>query len=380
MKNVCRAATWVTLLALGLAVGQPTTVPPTPPAAKPGGVSTRTLAPQAMKLSANGQYVRVYPKDALKPFDSTDFFAERGLTVTKVEYDKNTQELLVSVEYGWANADEDRFRATIVEKFREAGRPVEPKAITVNPLEWVALSLVIRDGNSEYVAYATKNVSNVAAQTIAFRVPMLTGAESLHQRLANPKTMASVQLVLRAGYAFDKIAGLTVERKAINSAWQRVMESVFPNDPTKQAGPLYLDRNAEQLVYAKLKAEVSLVVRSYGLNAADEAEALKTVLAQLDKLTTPAAPMTVADLLDLNEKSVVLTVSAGKIEAQPATDDLMRTKFTEMKSSSEEVSRTAEAISDIATKHSKDERKFHSEARQLVIDGGAIALILRTPA
>ncbi len=156
MKTFCRAAAWVMLLGLGLSVGhgQPPTQPPDlptkqpdPPTAKPGGVSTRTLAPQAMKLSANGQYLRVYPKDALKPFDSTDFYAERPVTVTKVEYDAKTQELLVAVEFGWANADEEKFRASIVEKYRDAGRPVDLKAITIIPLDVVNYSLVIRDGN-----------------------------------------------------------------------------------------------------------------------------------------------------------------------------------------------------------------------------------------
>ena len=91
----------------------------------------------------------------------------------------------------------------------------------------------------------------------------------------------------------------------------------------------------------------------------DEAEALKTVLAQLDKLTTPAATMTVAELLDLNDRSVVVTATAGKLESKPATDQKAITDFQEHKSSLEKVATMAEAISDLASNSRIDDRKFH---------------------
>jgi hypothetical protein len=371
MRNVRRALYGLSALALiALAVHLSLAGNQTPPnqLVPPVGKSVATLTRFSMKLASNSLNVSVYPKDASHPFDSTDWFAEIPVTVTAVVYDKDRQELRVSVDYNWRKSDEESLCAQLAWKYKEAGKPVAPEAISVTPLEIAAHSLLIRDMDKDYLLFETEKPTKLTAQTATFRVPMVAGADRLHERLST--TPETVQLVLRAGYRFDRIAGLTVERRALNTAWQKVIESVMPNAATK-AESLLVDRKAEQALRRMLATEVATVIKTFGLAASEEVEALRLALEQIDKLTLPTAPMSVKELLELEEGSLFFTAAGVKLEGKPATNEEAITKLKEARSYSEKLTRVAESISDIANNTSLDDRKFHSTARRLVLDAGA---------
>lgn len=354
-------------LVIGLSAGQNQfpEKPPTPPSGK----SVATLTRYSMKLAANGLSVNVYPKDALHCFDSSDWFVECPVTVTAVRYDKDRQELLVSIDYTWRKSDEESLRAQLAWKYKEAGKPVAPEAISITPMEVAAHSLLLRDLQNEYLLFSTDKPTKMTAQTVVFRVPpMVVGADRLHERLSTQ--LDAVQLVFRPGYRFDRIAGLTVECRAINTAWSKLLEVVLPNATTK-AESLLVDRDAEQELRRKLATEVTTVIRSYSLTPEEEKEALKLARAHIEMLSVPSAPLSVRELLELGEESLVFTAASGKLEAKPATNEEAITKLKEARSFSEKLSQLSESISDIANNSSINDRKFHSMARKLVLDAGA---------
>jgi hypothetical protein len=260
-------------LAISLSPAQNRT--PLNPPVPPVGKSVTTLTHYSMKLAANGHSVNVYPENPLLPFDSLGWVAEIPVTVTAIEYDKDRQELRVSVDYNWCKSDEESLRAQLAWKYKLAGKPVAPEAISITPLEVAAHSLLIRDMDKDYLLLATEKPSKLTAQTVAFRVPMVAGANRLHERLSTaPET---VQLVFRAGYRFDRIAGLTVERRALNTAWKKVIDSVMPNT-AKKAESLLVDRQTAQELLSMLRTEMATAVKSFGLDPSEEAHAMELAL------------------------------------------------------------------------------------------------------
>jgi hypothetical protein len=332
------------------------------------GNSVATLTRHSMKLAANGLTVSVYPRDPLHPYDSSDWVVEVPVTVTDVRYEKDRQELLVAVNYNWRRSDEECVRAQLAWKYKAAGKPVPPEAITITPLEVSGHSLLVRDMDKEYLLFDTNKPTRLTTQTVAFRVPMVSGAERLHERLST--VPEAVQLVFRAGYRFDRIAGLTVERRALASAWDKVLESVMPHKAPR-AESLLVDRDAEQTLQKMLAKELTTIVKSYGLTSAEETDAIRLAMSQIEKLTVPSSPLSVNELLELEQSSMVYTAASGKIEAKPATNEEVITKLKECQSLSKNIASVAESISDIANNTSLDDRKFHSSARKNVIDAGA---------
>jgi hypothetical protein len=319
-----------------------------------------------MELGLRGQSVRAYPKDSLKPFDATDWFVERPYAVERVEYNAQTRELLVDVNYGWNTADVDRFRATLAEKYRHAGRATEPKAITVTPLEMSGYSIVLNDGEREYIAFATTKPTSVSSESIGFRVP--SGADNLHQRLSDPMTRRSVKVVLRAGYSFDRIVGLTVEKQAINAVWQTLLDSVRPNG--NRTGEVLVNRNILQELRKNAVAQILRDVKVYGLAAGE-------VAAELDKASSvmgsvPVSPVTVPELLAMEESAWMYTLKAIQKDITPDEMNNAISKLKEARNRAEKMTEAAEKVSDYAKDDKLTNDAYYSKARKemLGVKGG----------
>ncbi len=254
-------------------------------------------------------------------------------------------------------------RDQLAAKYREAGKPVVPEAMSVTPLEVVSHTLIVRDAEQDFLLYETNRRSKLTTQTVAFWLPEVAGASRLHRRLS--VVPDAIQLVLRAGYRFDRISGLTVERRAINTSFKKVVETVVPNSAARPDA-LLVDHNAEQWLHGKLLAEVLTVIKNYGLTPAEEREALD----EIGKIKMPSSPMTIQDLLQLEENSLMLTVNGVQVEAKPATNDEAITKLKEARLRSEQLAEAAEKISDLANDETINDRKFHSESRRAVINAG----------
>ena len=136
-------------------------------------------------------------------------------------------------------------------KCRE-GKPVAPEAISVTPLEVVSHTLIVRDAEQDFLLYETNRRSKLTTQTVAFWLPEVAGASRLHRRLS--VVPDAIQLVLRAGYRFDRISGLTVERRAIDAWFKKVVETVVANSAARPDA-LLVDHNAEQWLHGKLLAK-----------------------------------------------------------------------------------------------------------------------------
>ena len=116
-----------------------------------------------------------------------------------------------------------------------------------------------------------------------------------------------------------------------------------------------------------------MVTKNYGLTPAEEREALD----EIGKIKMPSSPMTIQDLLQLEEEnSLMLTVNGVQVEAKPATNDEAITKLKEAGLRSEQLAEAAEKISDLANDETINDRKFHSESRRAVINAGQSASFL----
>ena len=271
LRKIVVSGTLLVPVSMTLGQGQP----PVPHAshrtmtpAQSSGQSTASMTRYGMKLAANGLNVNVYPKDVVHPWDSTDWYAEVPVMVTSVQYNKDRRELIIVVDYNWSQDDELALRVQLAAKYRQSGKPVEPEAITITPLELASHSLLLRDSRQDFLLFETNQRSKLTPQTMVFQVPDGDGSGRLHERLAI--IPEAIQLVLRAGYRFDRISSLTVERRAINASWKKIVRLWLCRTPNRNPTPFSWRREVEQLLQGKLLAEVMTVIKSYGLTPEEE--------------------------------------------------------------------------------------------------------------
>jgi hypothetical protein len=366
-KTIIVGGTLLASIGMTLGWGQP----PAPLAshrsitpAQSSGQSTATMARYGMKIAANGLYVNVYPEDVVHQWDSTRWRAEVPVIVTSVQYNKVRRQVSISVGYNWSQDDEQVLRAQLAAMYRQVGKPVEPEAIMITPLELASHSLILRNLRQEFLLFETNQQSKLTPQTMVFQVPDGDGSGQLHERLAT--IPESIQLVLRAGYRFDRIASLTVERRALNTSFKKVADSVMPNSGAKPTAFL-VDREMEQSLQSKVLAEAVTVIKSFGLSPDEEREALE----RIGKLSLPSAPMSIQDLFDLENTSFMLTPGAIGFEVQPATNTEAIIKLKEARFTRDQLKNAAEKISDYANDSSLDDRRFHSLSRKEALAAGA---------
>ena len=86
---------------------------------------------------------------------------------------------------------------------------------------------------------------------------------------------------------------------------------------------------------------------------------------------TKPTTLTVAELLQMEDGSMIYTIKNGQTEAAPATVTKALTELKELKSREEELDKLAESVSDLASNSSIEDATFHREASKLLLDAHA---------
>lgn len=323
--------------------------------------------------SANGQRVRVYPADPISPYRQKEWLVESPLTIDFFKYDKERSELVVGVSFGWSPGDESALRKKLAQKYADAGAAVDAGALSVLPLEVAAYSLSLRHLDTKVVLFSTDRPERLGRKTIGFTIPdMLPGGGNLRKWLSTHSE--AVELVLEPAYRFDTVKGLTITRRVLAAAWEKVKEQIAPK---KLGEPkvLCLDAEAELELAKRLSEAVETVIEDFGLTAEEKKQALKDAKEQLDKLKLPtAAPLTGEDLLEHGEG--VFTVKGARLATERSLSKEDLTRLSEERSSFESVAKTAEKVSASSRKHSTDELAFHKDLTRLKAELGTKAKVL----
>jgi hypothetical protein len=374
LASVLLASVMATAL-VGLASirGEPARQPENPPAGKPATAGERHALPPdqpyTMKLS-NGLDLPVYPADPLHKFETTDWIADVPLIIRSVNYDAKNFELTVTVDFTWFPSDEEPLRKQLQAKYVDAGHNVSPEAITITKLIPEAYRLILRDGTKDYELFSTDISSRMTAQTIQFHLPMMTPeAEHLHRMLSSGENRQAIQLVLRSAVKWDRVSGLTLERRALASAWSKVREIIKPPDGKATESMLVVGLDADQEVRKLMGTALADSVHSFGLTPEEESALLAKALDAIN--ATKPTTLSIAELLQLEEDAKVWTIKQGQVEAAPATVTKALTELKEVKSREEELDKLAESVSDLASNSSFEDTTFHREASKLLLDAHA---------
>ncbi len=335
------------------------------------GVKPKAL--EYMYISANGQRVRVYPADPIQPYRQKAWLVETPLVLTSFKYDKDRSELVIGASFGYSAGDEAALRKKLAAIYADAGAAVDPDSLSILPLELAAYSLSLRYLETKLLLFSTDRPERLNRKTLAFTIPdMMPGGGNLRRWLSTHPE--AVELVLEPAYRFETVKGLTITRRVLAAAWEKVKEKIAPK---KLGEPkiLCLDTEAELELTKRLSEAAETVIEDFGLCEEEKAQALKEAKEQLDKLKLPTtAPLTGEDLLE--HAQGVFTVKGTRLATERALSKEDLTKLSEERSNFETVAKTAEKITDTARKHVTDERTFHKELTKFKTEFGTKAKIL----
>ena len=362
------------LVGLASIRGEPARQTEKPPAAKSESAGERHVPrsdqPYTMRLS-NGLEVPVYSADPQHKFETTDWIGETPLLIRSVHYDPKTLELDIGVQYSWFPSDEEVLHKQLLAKYVEAGHALlNPEALAITRLNPDAYRLIMVCDKQEYELYSTDASTRLSSQMIHFHLPM-GGPEAENLRHMLSDKLETVELVLRSGVQWERVAGFTLERSALKSSWSKVSEIVRPPDGKASDSLLVVGRIADQEVRRLFADKVEFDFRSWGLTTEEEAAFLAK--AREDIKTHETAPLTIGELLRLEQDAVVWDVKAGKIEAAPDTINEALTELHELRSREAKIDQFCEKISDLAASSSStvSDEKFHDKASRLLIDANA---------